>query len=205
MPDTGMGQDLRTLMTAIRRAVVTTITTFSLLVCAYALSPMATAALLGNAVKDNNVDLMNALVDWQGVKKSLRVSILARLSEKAQDRPVASGVMESVKYSLTDTLSPYMVDYVLSQRVSPAGFNLYMGPHSPMAEKVRAQGIDPDTLPSANTLKRIHHATFRDLTHFEIEIEDRWDPEKVLLATLEFSNFFWRLTKVDMLSIGKGA
>ncbi len=176
-----------------------------MLICAYTLSPMATAGLLGNAIKTSNVDLMNALVDWDGVKDSLRTSILQRLDEKARDRPVAAGVMESVKFSLTDTLSPYMVDYILDQRISPDGFTLYMGSHSPMAEKVRAQGIDPDTLPSANTLKRIHRANFRDLTHFEIEIEDRWDPEKVLLAELELRGFIWQLAHVEMLALGKGA
>jgi Protein of unknown function (DUF2939) len=192
-------------MKALRQAVGTAVTALALLTCAYTLSPMATAALLGKAVKDNNIDLMNAIVDWQGVKDSLRASILARLDEKAQNRPVAAGVLDSVKFTLTDTIGPYMVDYVIDQRVSPAGFNLYMGPHSPMAEKVRAQGIDPDTLPSANTLKRIHKAYFRDLTHFEVEIEDRWDPTKVLLAKFELRDFMWRLGKVDMLSIGNGA
>jgi Protein of unknown function (DUF2939) len=190
---------------AIRQAVGSTVTALALLVCGYTLSPMATAALLGHAVKSNNADLMNALVDWDGVKDSLRVSILARLEEKAQGRPAEAGLIDSVKFTLTDTLGPYMVDYVLNQRVSPAGFNLYMGSHSPMAEKVRAMGIDPDTLPSANTLKRIHHANFRDLTHFEIEIEDRWDPEKVLLAHFELRGWMWQLATVDMLSIGKGA
>lgn len=192
-------------MKALRQAVGTAVTGLAVLISAYTISPMATAALLGHAVKTNNVDLMNALVDWQGVKDFLRASILVRLDEKAQSRPVAAGMLDSVKFTLTDTIGPYMVDYMIDERVSPAGFNLYMGPNSPMAQKVRAQGIDPDTLPSANTLKRIHKAYFRDLTHFEIEIEDRWDPGKVLLAKMEFKDFVWRLTKVDMLSIGNGA
>jgi Protein of unknown function (DUF2939) len=190
---------------AIRQAVGSTVTMVALLVCAYTLSPLATAYLLGGAIKTSNVAMMDALVDWDGVKTSLRASILQRLDEKAQSRPVAAGMLDSVKFSLTDTLSPYVVDYVLKERVSPAGFTLYMGSHSPMAEKVRAQGIDPDSLPSANTLKRIHRMNFRDLTHFQIEIEDRWDPEKVLLAELELRDFVWRLARVDMLSIGKGA
>lgn len=176
-----------------------------MLVCAYTLSPFASAYVLGHAIKTNNASLMDVLVDWDGVKSSLRASILRRLDEKAQTRPVAAGVMESVKFTLTDTLSPYMVDYILGQRISPAGFALYMGSHSPQAEKVRALGIDPDTLPSANTLKRIHRSNFSDLTHFQIEIEDRWDPEKVFLAELELRDFVWRLARVEVLSLGKGA
>jgi hypothetical protein len=191
-------------MKSLRQAVGTAITGLAVLTCLYTVSPMATAALLGYGIKTNNIDLMNALVDWDGVKGSLRASILARLDEKAQSRPIAAGMIDSVKYTLTDTIGPYMVDYMIDQRVSPAGFSLYMGPNSPMAEKVRAQGIDPDTLPSANTLKRIHSAYFRDLTHFEIEIEDRWDPGKILLAKMELRDLMWRLTKVDVLSIGSG-
>ena len=203
-PFAGFRQD-SVLIKALKQAVGSGVTALALLVCAYTLSPMATAALLGNAIKTSNAGMMDALVDWEGVKTSLRASILQRLDEKAQSRPVAAGVIDSVKFTLTDTLSPYMVDYILGQRISPEGFTLYMGPHSPMAEKVRAQGIDPDTLPSANTLKRIRRAYFRDLTHFEIEIEDRWDPEKVLLAQLELRGFIWQLARVDVLALGRGA
>jgi Protein of unknown function (DUF2939) len=185
--------------------VGSTVTMLGVLVCCYTLSPFAAAGLLGQAVKTNNVDMLNRLVDWDGVRTSLRASILQRLDEKSKNRPVEAGFIDSVKFTLTDTIGPYMVDYVLDQRVSPEGFILYMGPNSPMAQKVRAQGIDPDTLPSANTLKRIHRSNFRDLTHFEIEIEDRWDPEKVLLAEFELRGWFWQLAHVEALALGKGA
>jgi hypothetical protein len=195
----------KSLIQIIKRAVGSTVTMVALVVSCYTLSPFIAAAMLGSAVRTNNVAMMDALVDWQGVKASLRKSILARLDEKAASRPVSAGMLESVSYTLTDTLSPYMVDYVLGQRISPAGFALYMGPNSPQAQKVRAAGIDPDTLPSANTMKRIRRANFTDLTHFQIEIADRWDPEKIFLAEFELRGLFWQMSRVDMLAMGQGA
>lgn len=189
----------------VKQAITSTLLMVALAVCGYTLSPFATAVVLSGAIKNNNVALMDAIVDWQGVKESLRVSILRRLDEKALARPDKPGMMERVKYTLTDTIGPYMVDYTLDQRVSPAGFALYMGPHSPQAEKVRAAGFDPDSLPSANTFKRIRHANFTDFTHFQIEIVDRWDPDKVFLAELELRGVIWQLARVDMLAMGAGA
>ena len=176
----------------------------SMVVCGYTLSPFATAVVLSAAIKNSNIAVMDALVDWQGVRESLRASIMQRLDEKAQVRPDDAGFLEKVKYKLTDTIGPYMVDYMLDERVSPAGFTLYMGPHSPQAEKVRAQGIDPDALPAANTFTRIRRANFVDLTHFQIELVDRWDSEKVYLTELELRGLFWQLTRVDMLALGRG-
>jgi Protein of unknown function (DUF2939) len=192
------------LITIVKRAIGSTVVTFALAVAAYTVSPFATAMVLSNAIKTSNVSLMDTLVDWQGVRTSLRATILQRLDEQALARPEHHGFLDSVKFTLTDTFGPYMVDRMLNERVSPAGFTLYMGPNSPQAMKVRATGIDPDTLPSADTLKRIRNATFIDLRHFQIEMIDRWDPGRVYLAVLERNGFLWRLARVDMLALGAG-
>ena len=179
--------------------------TGALLVAGYTLSPLATAYALNGAIKAGDAATMNTLVDWTSVRTSLRSSILQRLDEKALARPDNPGWLQSVKYTLTDAVSPYMVDHLLSQRVSPEGFTEYMGPHSPKAEAARAAGLDPDKMPSANVMKRIRRANFTDLTHFQIEIVDRWDDGKVFLATLQLQGVLWRLANVQMLSLGEGA
>jgi len=192
------------MMNAISRAVTTTVITVVVLAGLYVASPLAGAYLLNRAIKSGDAGTMNALVDWQPVKASLRRSILARLDEKAQSRPGHPGWLERAKYTLTDAVGPYMVEYVLDERVSPSGFTTYMGPHSPKAEAARAAGLDPDTMPGSDPLKRIRHAEFADLTHFQFEIVDRWDPGKVFLATLELRDFLWRLSSVDVLALGEG-
>ena len=169
------------------------------------MSPFGAAYLLNRAIRNGDAATMNALVVWPEVKDSLRRSILQRLDEKALVRPDNPGWLEEAKYSITDAVGPLLVDYMLDQRVSPEGFTAYMGPHSTKAEAARAAGLDPDAMPSANVLKRIRRANFTDLTHFQIEIVDRWDDGKVFLATLELQGFMWRLSNVEMLSLGQGA
>lgn len=187
------------------RCINATIIIASLAVGGYTVSPLATAYALNCAIKSGDSATMNSLVDWGSVKDSLRASILQRLDEKALVRPDHPGWYQSVKFSIADAVSPYMVDHVLSQRVTPEGFTTYMGPHSPKAEAARAAGLDPDTMPSAAVATRIHHAYFTDLTHFEIEIVDRWDAGKVFCATLELHGLMWQLANVRMLSLGEGA
>ena len=189
----------------ISRAVTTTVSTLAVLVSLYTLSPFAAAYLLNCAIKSGDAATMNALVLWPEVKDSLRRSILLRLDEKALARPDSPGWLQQAKYTVADTVSPLMVDYMLGQRVSPDGFTAYMGPHSAKAEAARAAGLDPDMMPSANVLKRIRSTSFTDLTHFQFKIVDRWDAGKEFLATLELRGFMWRLSNVEMLSLGEGA
>ena len=193
------------MLKAISRALSTTIITASVLLCVYAASPMAGAYMLNRAIKAGDADTMNLLVDWDAVKGSLRRSILARLDDKALLRPSNPGWLAMAKYTITDAVTPLMVDSLLDERVSPDGFATYMGPHSPKAEAARAAGLDPDTMPGASVLARIKHAYFLDLTHFQIELADRWDPGKVFRTQLELRDFAWRLVRVDMLSMGEGA
>ena len=192
------------LIRAVKNAFSATVIMVALAVSAYTLSPFAVAAYLGSAIKSNDVATMDMLVDWQGVKASLRASILQRLDEKAITRPDKPGFVDKVKFKLTDKLGPYVVDYMLDERISPEGFALYLGPNSPQAQKYRAAGVDPDTLPSASTLKRIKRAHFKDLTHFVIEMQDRWDEDRVFLVQLELRDYLWRLAKVDVLALGAG-
>jgi hypothetical protein len=190
---------------AISRALSTTICTLAIVLCVYIVSPFAGAFLLNRAIKAGDTATMNALVDWEAVKDSLRRSILTRLDEKALTRPDHPGWLAKAKFKITDAIAPMMVDSMLDERVSPEGFTTYMGPHSPKAEAARAAGIDPDTMPGADVLKRIKHAYFLDLTHFEIELTDRWDPGKVFRTQLVLSDFVWRLARVEMVSLGEGA
>lgn len=180
-------------------------TALALLVCAFALSPLATAMVLHRAITAGDAALMNTIVDWPAVKVSLKQSILQRLNEKALARADNPGWLEQAKYTLTDTLSPYMVDYVVAERMTPAGFTLFMGPNSPGAVKARAAGLDPDNMPSGSLLKRIRRANFVDTTHFEFEVIDKWDTGKVILAGMELRDFMWRLTRVEILALGEGA
>lgn len=190
---------------AVMRALSTTINTAAVLLCMYLASPFVGAFLINSAIKANDTARMNALIDWDSVRNSLRRSIMVRLGEKAAARPANPGFFTSVKYELTDALSPMMVEQMLAERVSPSGFATYMGPNSPKAQAARAQGLDPDTMPNANVLKRIGHAYFRDLSHFEIELSDRWDEGKVYRTVLELRDLVWHQQSVEMVSLGQGA
>ena len=172
---------------------------------AYALAPLGYAMVLHAAIKNGNAPMMNALVDWPAVKFTMRRSIMQRLNEKALARADNPGWLEQAKYTLTDTISPYMVDYIVAERITPEGFTLFMGPNSPMALKARAAGMDIDNMPSGPILHRIRRANFVDATHFQFEVTDKWDQGKVFLAVLELQDFMWRLTSVEMLSLGEGA
>lgn len=190
---------------ALTTVATTLLTACGLLVSAYTLAPLGFAMALHAAIKDGNAPLMNALVDWPAVKFTMKRSILQRLNEKALARADNPGWLEQAKYTLTDTISPYMVDYIVAERITPEGFTLFMGPNSPMAIKAREAGMDIDNMPSGNTLHRIRRASFADVTHFEFEMVDKWDQGKVFLAVLELKDFMWRLSSVEMLSLGDGA
>ena len=165
----------------------------------YAAYPLGTAVVLHTAIKSGNAELITGMVDWDGVRQSLKASILTRLGEQAQQRPSHPTLLQKVGFKLADYVAPRMVDYMIENRVTPQGFIQYMGPKP--AELTAGAGAQP----SGSMLERIRRAKFVDYDRFEFQVVDRFDPGKEFLAVFELKDFLWRLTRVEMLSLGRGA
>jgi Protein of unknown function (DUF2939) len=193
------------------------------LVASYMASPFLAAYLLHGAIKQGYVAYIEPRVDWLSVRASLKESITARLAEQSVQR-TDDGLWSSLKHEVVDTVSPYVLDYMIDNKVTAAGFVDYLKP-KPASKKeptlemyrgrwnlsvitpVEAAEITLKTpeIPGADMLKRIDRAQFTSLTSFEFEVRDRFDEGRRYRATLELKHYQWMLTRVDVLSLGKKA
>jgi Protein of unknown function (DUF2939) len=194
-------------------------------VLSYAASPLLAAVLLHTAIKQGIVSYIEPRVDWQGVRNSLKASITQRLAERSQNRPASTGMLQSIKYELTDYVSPYVIDYMIDQNVTAEGFVAYLGPKrktpdsvlvarpvygrpvvlSASAAMTNVHAQAAPSLPSADMLQRIKRAKFVSPVEFEIDVADRFDPEKSYRAVMRLHNYMWQLSRVEVLSLGRSA
>lgn len=182
------------------RALQSVACALALAIALYAAWPFATALKLHHSIKSGDTAWMNALIDWDATRTSLRLSIEMRLQEKAAQRPDNPTFLQKVKFAVADAVSPYVVDHMIAQRLSPEGLTAYARKPAPGAVAAADGEPPPDT-----TLQRLRRFGFLDLTHVQFEVVDKIDPGKAYRAVLELKDFVWRLTRVEMLSLGSDA
>lgn len=169
----------------------------------YAASPFLAAVMLHAAIKSGWSSYVERQVEWDGVRASIKESIGDLVAEQTLLRPVNAGFIQNLKYKVSDYVSPWVINYTIDSRVTPEGFIEHM---APTAEEKAADarmiqaGLTPNR---PGILSRIKRAKFVGLYAFEIELKDKRDPTREYLATFELRRWGWKLTRVDVLSLGR--
>lgn len=167
----------------------------------YVASPFYAAWSIREAMKTNDINLLKEKVDWPRVRTSLRQSI----AQHAQLLPAALREGRKVRPTMWQRIKAVfgasMLDRFMDQYITPAGLpKLYQLKHG---YRTRVTGLPRDeTLPMkqrvGNLVRRIHRAEFMSLGRVELEIEDRDQPDRRIIAEMSLMGLQWKLTRLTV-------
>ncbi|MEZ5853713.1 MAG: DUF2939 domain-containing protein [Hyphomicrobiaceae bacterium] len=187
----------------------------SICAAAYSAAPFLTAWQIREAVRQGDVPTLQAKVDWDSVRRSLKSSLgetrqaLVELADAGgQARP---GFWQRLKMAAMPFLRDPLIDRYVTAEAAP---RLYEWRQS-WRQKVRPKlGITEAPTLLAGTwldgsvidrhlsvLSRVEATRFVSPTRLDIEIADRYRPNRLWIATLEFVNLNWRLTEMRVRKI----
>jgi Protein of unknown function (DUF2939) len=174
----------------------------------YAVSPFATAWTLKEAIKSGNVPVIDALVEWDGVRESLRKSMTAL----AQDRPmefqappdeaVASaadgrGWWQRVK----GYFGAAAVERLISRYANAQGLPTLFT-YGQTYKRYMTESVEPPktmaNLPQRlrEFWSRLRHVEFVTPTAFVIEMADKSDPSRRFTGLFQWRDMRWKLTQL---------
>jgi len=170
----------------------------------YVASPFYAAWSIRQAMKTNDVALLKQKVDWTGVRASLRQSI----AHHAQLLPAAIAEGRRIRPTMWQRIKAVfgasMLDRFLDRYITPAGLpKLY---RLKTGYRTKVTGLPRDeTLPIRQRvdglLNRLHRAEFKSFDRVELEIADRDQPDRHIVAEMTLTGFEWKLSRLTVKSV----
>jgi hypothetical protein len=177
---------------------------------AYALWPVQAALDIREALVAGDTPTLKRKIEWDALRSSLKSSLspetIARLSGDP-DAPKPS-LWQRVKAVVV----PKVSDTVIDRYVTPENLPVLLGYQRHYRGTVRpALGLaePPSKLQGtwlaggsidrfASFWARIRSAVFHSPTHFVLEVEDKFRPDRRYIGTLELRGWEWKLTGLNV-------
>ncbi len=169
----------------------------------YVAAPFWAAWTIREAVKTGDVETLRNKVVWHSVRDSLRRSIVrhaqllpALIEEGRRIRPT---LWQRVKSMFGASMLDRFMDRYIAADGLPQLYRLRN------AYQTRIQGLpDERLLPTQDRivalLRRVKRAEFLSMAEVEIEIEDRYNPERRVIGTMKIVGLDWKLTDLVVIS-----
>jgi hypothetical protein len=176
----------------------------------YAASPFATAWTLKEAIKSGNARVVDALVEWDSVRVSLRQSMTALALDRPMDfaaPPEASLAVSSnaPKAGLWQRVKGYFgtaaVDRLIARYANAEGLPTLFSYGQAYRRYVKGLEEPPKTLANlpyriAEFWSRMRHVAFVTPAAFEIEMTDKTDPARRFTGLFQWRDMRWKLTQL---------
>jgi hypothetical protein len=176
----------------------------------FAASPFATAWTLKEAIKSGNVPVINALVEWDSVRVSLRHSMTALALDRPMDFQAPPDVSlaqtsNAPKAGLWQRVKGYFgtaaVERLINRYANAEGLPTLFT--YGQAYKRYVKGVEEPSKSLANLPERIaefwsrlRHVEFVTPTAFEIEMADKSDPTRQFTGLFQWRDMRWKLTQL---------
>ncbi len=180
---------------------------------AYVAWPLSGAMAIRDAMREGNVEVLNARVDWESVRSSLKASLspeaIARLSEDSE------APMQSLWQSVKAAVAPRFADTVIDRYVTPENLPVLLGYRETYKGTIRpALGLKEPPSPLRGTLlegsrldkglafwKRVRRAVFTSPRRVLLEVEDEYRPGRRYTGTMELRGLTWTLTGLSIAGL----
>lgn len=181
---------------------------------AYMAWPFYSALQIRDAMIAGDTSTLTRKIQWESVRATLKASLsaeaLARL-EKAPDAPKPS-LWQRVKA----TVAPRMAESVIDRYVTPEQLPVFLGyrriwrgtvqpvigppePKTALADTWLG-GTPVDR--AVSFYRRVRRAVFHSPTRLELEMEDKYYPDRRYTGVLELQGLEWKLTALSVTGAG---
>jgi hypothetical protein len=169
----------------------------------YVLSPFVAAVGLREAIKAGDTATIERRVIWERVRASLRASI----AESSRLLPEATQAAERVRPTMWQRVKTAfgqsMVDRFIESYVTPEGLPKLFRYRNTWNGTVKGHVDDEDKLDALERVKafyrRLARAEFKSPGRIEIEMIDRFQPDRRYVSTLELHGFEWKLAELRIV------
>lgn len=179
-----------------RRRFVLAVVLIGLAAGAYAAWPAWTAWSIRNAIRTNDTAYLERAVEWPSVKETLKPSLIDIALGPAEESPDNPGLWTRLKAYAGER----SVESLVERLATPEGLPLLFAYGKAYRERVKGQFDDTADLPlperMARAWARVKRARFTSLTRFEVEVADKFTPERHYDGVLELRGLTWKLTEL---------
>jgi hypothetical protein len=181
---------------------------------AYAGWPIHAALQIREAIKAGDTATLASKIEWDSLRASLKASISADTLARLESDPDAP--QPSIWQRVKAVVAPAMAGNVIDRYVTPENLPWFLGYRKAISGYVRpAIGAkEPATALAGTWLdgtavdrfasfwRRVRSATFHSPTRFQLEVEDKYKPERRYIGTLELRGLEWKLTGLTIIGAG---
>ena len=178
---------------------------------AYIAWPLLTAWQIREAIIAGDTVTLERKVEWASVRASLKGSLSAETKARLEKDPNAPA--PSLWQRIKATLAPSLAESAVDRYVTPENLPSFFGYRETYRTTIRpALGLKEPPTVLANTVfagtlldrmvsfyARVRRAVFYSLTRFEVEVIDRYQPERRYVSTFELKGWEWKLTALAVL------
>lgn len=169
----------------------------------YIASPFWAAWTLREAIKAGDTATIDRKVVWEGVRTSLRASI----SGSAQLLPEATEAGERVRPTVWQRVKAAfgqsMLDRFIESYVTPEGLPKLFRYRKTWNGTVKGETDDEDKGDFFERAKafysRMSRAEFKSFTRIEIEMTDKFTPDRRYLSVMELHGIEWKLAELRII------
>lgn len=167
---------------------------------AYVVWPFWSAYSIRQAIENEDTEYLEQAIEWDSVKATLKPSLVAY----AVDRP-PDGRRSGLLRRARAYYGRRMVNKFVDVYVTPQGLPELFQHGQTYREQIKRQVDDTASLPrnerAARAWRRLKRAEFTSPARLEVEVEDRFIPERRYTGVLELKEFRWKLTELRVFGV----
>jgi hypothetical protein len=163
--------------------------------------PMWTAYEIFRATREGDHKTLQARVDWERLRASVKQSVRQRIADETTHRFGRSKLVEGVSLGLQRIAEWRSINRRIEEFATPSGLIAF---DAARRERARLEGREPRTVGEMLSMlnERVKRIAFVSPTRVELEMADRIDPLKRIESVLELGPTGWKLTELRMFRVG---
>jgi Protein of unknown function (DUF2939) len=183
---------------------------------AYVAWPFLSAYQIRQAVRGGDTTILAQKIEFPAVRASLKQSLAELAAAKAEADYAAGTPRPGMIARFKAWMTPSVVDRIVDQWVTPQGLpqaynardtwrntvrpNLPVEPAPPLFAEASLDASPFERF--AAFWRRVQRAAFLSMTEVEIEVADRFVPERRYIGRMELKGLDWKLTSLKVAGTG---
>ncbi len=169
----------------------------------YVLSPFVAAWNLREAIKTSDTATLERKVVWSSVRSSLRASLAANSKLLPEVNEAGERLRPTLWQRVKTAFGQSMLDRFVESYVTPEGLPKLFRYRNKWNGTVKGEVDEDDKLEFFERAKafyrRLHRAEFSSLTRIEIEMLDKFDPDRRYVSVMELHGVEWKLAELRII------